>query len=48
MERVPAVARASLAPLVCQFVLLNDQILENDRSVRASARSTEVGAGLMF
>lgn len=46
-ERVPAVARASLAPLVCQFVLLNDQILENDRSVRASARSTEVGVRLM-
>ncbi|MEY4964756.1 MAG: hypothetical protein RL274_339 [Pseudomonadota bacterium] len=46
-ERVLAVARASLAPLVCQFVLLNDQILENDRSVRASARSTEVGVRLM-
>jgi transposase len=46
-ERVPAVARASLAPLVCQFDLVNDQVLENDRRVRASARSTEVGCRLM-
>jgi transposase len=46
-ERVPAVARASLAQLVCQFGLLNDQVLENDRRVRASARTTEVGCGLM-
>ncbi len=34
-ERVPAVARASLAPLVCQLGLVNDQVLENDRRVRA-------------
>src|SRR5271169_1377913 len=46
-ERVPAVARASLAPLVCQFGLLNDQVLDNDRRVRASARSTELGCRLM-
>jgi transposase len=46
-ERVPAVARTSLAPLVCQFDLVNDQVLENDRRVRASARSTEVGCRLM-
>jgi transposase len=46
-ERVPAVARASLAPLVCQLGLVNDQVLNNDRSVRASARSTEVGVRLM-
>jgi transposase len=46
-DRVPAVARASLAPLVCQFDLVNDQVLENDRRVRASARSTEVGCRLM-
>ena len=46
-ERVPAVARASLAQLVCQFGLLNDQVLENDRRVRASARSTELGCRLM-
>jgi transposase len=46
-ERVPAVARASLAPLVCQFGLVNDQVLENDRRVRSSARSTELGCRLM-
>jgi transposase len=46
-DRVPAVARASLAPLVCQFGLVNDQVLENDRRVRASARSTELGCRLM-
>jgi transposase len=46
-ERVPAVARASLAPLVCQFGLVNDQVLENDRRVRVSARSTELGCRLM-
>ena len=46
-ERVPAVARASLAPLVCQFGLVNDQVLENDRRVRASAMSTELGCRLM-
>jgi transposase len=46
-ERVPAVARVSLAPLVCQLGLVNDQVLENDRRVRASARSTEIGCRLM-
>jgi transposase len=46
-DRVPVVARASLAPLVCQLDLVNDQVLENDRRVRASARSTEVGCRLM-
>jgi transposase len=46
-ERVPAVARASLAQLVCQFGLLNGQVLENDRRVRSSARSTELGCRLM-
>jgi transposase len=46
-DRVPAVARASLMPLVCQFGLVNDQVLENDRRVRASARSTELGCRLM-
>jgi transposase len=46
-DRVPAVARASLAPLVCQFGLVNGQVLENDRRVRASARSTELGRRLM-
>jgi transposase len=46
-DRVPVVARASLMLLVMQLGLLNDQILENDRCVRASARSTEVGVRLM-
>jgi transposase len=46
-ERVPEVARASLAPLVSQFGLVNDQVLENDRRVRASARSTDLGCRLM-
>jgi transposase len=45
--RVPAVARASLAPLVRQFELINDQVLGNDRLVRASAKSTELGCRLM-
>ena len=46
-DRVPEVARASLAPLVRQFGLVNEQVLENDRRVRASARSTELGCRLM-
>ena len=45
--RVPAVARASLVPLVRQLGMVNDQVLENDRLVRASARSTELGHRLM-
>ena len=45
--RVPAVARASLVPLVRQLWMVNDQVLENDRLVRASARSTELGHRLM-
>jgi transposase len=46
-ERVPAMARTSLAPLVRQFELINDQVLVNDRLVRASAKSTELGCRLM-
>jgi transposase len=46
-DRVPAVARVSLALLVSQLGLVNDQVLENDRRVRASARSTEMGSRLM-
>ena len=45
--RVPAVARASLMPLVRQLGIVSDQVLENDRLVRASARSTELGRRLM-
>ena len=46
-DRMPAVARASLAPLIRQLGLVNDQVLENDRLVRANARSTELGHRLM-
>lgn len=46
-DRVPAMARSSLAALVAQLGLLNEQVLENDRGVRASARSTELGCRLM-
>lgn len=45
--RVPAMARTSLAPLIRQFELINDQVLVNDRLVRASAKSTELGCRLM-
>ncbi len=46
-DRMPAVASASLAPLIRQLGLVNDQVLENDRLVQASARSTELGHRLM-
>jgi transposase len=46
-ERVPAVARTSLTPLVCQFGLVNDQVLDNDQQVKASARAAELGCRLM-
>jgi transposase len=46
-DRLPAMARASLVVLVSQLQLLNEQVLENDRRVRATARSTELGRRLM-
>ena len=46
-DRLPAMARASLIVLVSQLQLLNEQVLENDRRVRAAARSTELGRRLM-
>jgi transposase len=46
-ERIPEVARASLAVLVAQLNLVNERILEMDRRVRTSARSTEVSRRLM-
>lgn len=46
-DRIPEVARTSLALLVSQLNLVNEQILEMDRRVRTSARSTEVGRRLM-
>jgi transposase len=45
--RVPKEARASLQMLVSQLRLVNAQILESDRCIIASARSTEVGKRLM-
>lgn len=45
--RVPDEARVCLEFLVAQLQLVNLQILETDRRIRASARSTEVGRRLM-
>lgn len=46
-DRIPDLARGCLAMLVSQLQMLNEQILETDRHVRASARATEVGRRLM-
>ena len=46
-DRIPDEARASLALLVAQLNLVNEQILETDRRVRTSARSTDIGRRLM-
>lgn len=46
-SRVPTEARTSLLMLVAQLRLVNEQILESDRCIIASARSTEVGRRLM-
>jgi hypothetical protein len=45
--RVPKEARACLLMLVAQLRLANAQILESDRCIIASARSTEIGRRLM-
>jgi transposase len=45
--RVPIQARAALQMLIAQLRLVNDQILESDRQIIASARSTDVGRRLM-
>ncbi|QEL27060.1 IS110 family transposase (plasmid) [Bosea sp. F3-2] len=45
--RVPDEARVCLEFLVAQLQLVNLQILETDRRIRTSARSTEVGRRLM-
>jgi transposase len=45
--RVPDEARICLVFLVAQLQLVNLQILETDRRIRTSARSTEVGRRLM-
>jgi transposase len=46
-ERLPAMARASLVILASQLQLVNEQVLDNDRRVRATARSTDLGRRLM-
>jgi transposase len=46
-ERLPAMARSSLIILASQLQLVNEQVLENDRRVRVSVRSTDVGRRLM-
>ena len=45
--RVPSEARLCLKMLAAQLQLVNVQILENDRQIRVSARSTEIGRRLM-
>lgn len=45
--RVPDDARISLEMLMAQLVVVKEQILENDRRIRESARQTEVGRRLM-
>ncbi len=46
-DRVPKEARACLLMLVAQLRLVVEQILESDRYIIASARSTEIGRRLM-
>ena len=46
-ERLPAMARSFLVNLVSQLQLVNEQVLENDRRVRVTARSTDIGRRLM-
>ncbi len=46
-QRIPADARACLEMLGAQLVVVKEQLLENDRRIRASARETEVGRRLM-
>src|SRR5690606_35762447 len=43
----PDDARISLEMLMAQLVVVKEQILENDRRIRESARQTEVGRRLM-
>ena len=46
-DRIPEDARLCLRMLVAQLTVVKQQILENDRSVLASARRTDVGRRLM-
>ena len=45
--RLPLQAKASLQMLIAQLRLVNEQILDSDRQIIASARSTDVGRRLM-
>jgi len=45
--RLPADARLCLHMLSAQLIVVKEQILENDRRLRTSARSTELGRRLM-
>ncbi len=45
--RIPAEVRTCLEMLVAQLGIVKAQILDNDRQIMASARSTEVGRRLM-
>jgi transposase len=45
--RIPADARVCLEMLAAQLAVVKEQILENDRRIRASARETEIGRRLM-
>ncbi|HET9231946.1 MAG TPA: IS110 family transposase [Vitreimonas sp.] len=45
--RVPQAARSCLQMLIAQLRLVNEQILESDRCIIASARSTDIGKRLM-
>lgn len=46
-ESIPPDARLCLEMLGAQLAIVKEQILENDRRIRASARDTEVGRRLM-
>jgi transposase len=46
-QRIPADARVCLEMLAAQLAVVKEQILDNDRRIRASARETEVGRRLM-
>ncbi len=46
-HRLPVDARVCLEMLGAQLVVVKEQILENDRRLRASARQTDVGRRLM-
>jgi transposase len=45
--RIPADARVCLEMLAAQLAVVKEQILQNDRRIRATARETEIGRRLM-